>query len=100
MIRVEISSNHLILAGEPEEIAKIIKTPKYKMRVRKYVKEVLNNKLEFKASVYYGVLQNIVKSITNICNQKNIEIEISPNINKYINDIQTYINLKYSIGND
>ncbi|MGJ5682153.1 DEAD/DEAH box helicase [Staphylococcus equorum] len=100
MIRVEISSNHLILAGEPEEIAKIIKTPKYKMRVRKYVKEVLNNKLEFKASVYYGDLQNIVKSITNICNQKNIEIEISPNINKYINDIQTYINLKYSIGND
>ena len=41
MIRVEISSNHLILAEKPEEVANIIKTPKYKMRVRKYVKEVL-----------------------------------------------------------
>ena len=29
------------------------------MRVRKYVKEVLNNKLEFKASVYYSDFQKI-----------------------------------------
>ncbi|MGP5095362.1 hypothetical protein CD144_04320 [Staphylococcus equorum subsp. linens] len=100
MIKIEMSNGHLVLKGESIEIDKIIKTPKYKMRIRKYVESVQNNKLEFKASVYYGDFKNIVKLISQICNQKNVEIEVSTNINEYIDDIQTYIDLKYSIGND
>lgn len=95
-----MSNDCLIIKGEAIEIDKIIKTPKYKMRIRKYVESVQNNKIEFKTSVYYGDLKSIVSSISQICKQKNIEIEISTNINKYIDDIQTYIDLKYSIGND
>ncbi|MEB6299365.1 SNF2-related protein [Staphylococcus xylosus] len=100
MIKIAMSNNFLIIKGEAIEIDKIIKTPKYKMRIRKYVESVQNNKIEFKASVYYGDLKSIVSSISQICKQKNIEIEISTNINEYIDDIQTYIDLKYSIGND
>ncbi|MDW8566856.1 DEAD/DEAH box helicase [Staphylococcus shinii] len=100
MIKIAMSNDCLIIKGEAIEIDKIIKTPKYKMRIRKYVESVQNNKIEFKTSVYYGDLKSIVSSISQICKQKNIEIEISTNINKYIDDIQTYIDLKYSIGND
>jgi len=100
MIKVEMSNSHLILAGESDEITQFIKTPKYKMRIKKHVENILNNKIEFKDTVYYGDLKTIVSSISQICKQKNIEIEISTNINEYIEDIQTYINLKYSIGND
>lgn len=100
MIKIAMGNDCLFIKGEAIEIDKIIKTPKYKMRIRKYVEGVQKNKIEFKASVYYGDLKSIVNSISQICKQKNIEKEVSTNINEYIEDIQTYIDLKYSIGND
>lgn len=100
MIKIAMGNDCLVIKGEAIEIDKIIKTPKYKMRIRKYVEGVQKNKIEFKASVYYGDLKSIVNSISQICKQKNIEKEVSTNINEYIEDIQTYIDLKYSIGND
>lgn len=100
MINLKMENDQLILNGEVDELFKITKTPKFKVRIKKYVGSSLKNKLEFKSSIYYGDIKKIVDLISQICEQKSIEINISSNINEYIEDIQTYIDLKYSIGND
>lgn len=100
MINIAMVDNQLTVSAEKNEILKLIKTPKYKMRIKKYVENNTDRKLDFKKSIYYADINKIVELITQVCEQKNINFVISENIEEYIEQIQSHINLKYSIGND
>ncbi|MCG7338854.1 DEAD/DEAH box helicase [Staphylococcus sp. ACRSN] len=100
MINIAMVDNQLTVSAEKNEILKLIKTPKYKMRIKKYVENNTDRKLDFKKSIYYADINKIVGLITQVCEQKNINFVISENIEEYIEQIQSHINLKYSVGND
>lgn len=100
MINIAMVDNQLTVSAEKNEILKLVKTPKYKMRIKKYVENNSDRKLDFKKSIYYADINKIVELITQVCEQKNINFVISENIEEYIEQIQSHINLKYSIGND
>lgn len=97
---ISIIENQLSLEGNPISIDKIISHPRFKLKLNRYVSEISGNKVLFKTDLHYSFLQGIIESIENIARKRDIYIEADSAIYDFIDQQNTYIQYKYSVGND
>lgn len=93
-------SENLIIEGQDAEIEKVTRTAKYKTRIRKYVEEKNINQIILRNDVYYLKFHEIINDVEKIGNKKQISVEVDQSIEEYIMKVSSFIDYKYSIGND
>lgn len=64
------------------------------------MKEYTNSKIVFRKNVYYKDIYNIVEQIKKLAIKLGVSVNINENVTQYINRINSYIDYKYTIGND
>lgn len=97
---ISISENTLVIKGDQVKISRILSHPRFKLKLNRYVSEITENKVIFKEDIHYSFFQELIKSIENIAQKREVQVNIDPEIYNFINQKDTLIQYKYSVGND
>ncbi|WP_240624907.1 DEAD/DEAH box helicase [Staphylococcus debuckii] len=93
-------NDQLILEGNSQEIKKLLRYSSFKMKIKMYVENILEDLIEFKKDIYYRDINKVIETLEKFQSKKGIELQVEPTVYEYIENENTYIELKYSIGND
>ncbi|WP_436855423.1 DEAD/DEAH box helicase [Staphylococcus caeli] len=101
MFRVQMNSeDQLTLETSEELIGKVTKSTIYKLRIKRYVENYTKTRIIFRKNVYYKDIQNVIEKIKKLALKLDVSVDISENVIEYINRVESYINYKYTVGND
>lgn len=97
MNTLHIEERQLILICDTNEtLDKLVKSAKYKIRLNRYVDNTNNNYLYFKDSLTIHEIKTIIQHLQSIIPN----IDISKEIDEYIDDRSYFIEKRYRLGND
>lgn len=101
MLILDLNGNsQLYLKGNTEEIERISKHRFFKLHVKGHVLEVSNESVLFKPNVYYKRVYLIIEKLKKATDKLGFDLIVKENVYDYINRVDSYINEKYTIGND
>lgn len=101
MVRVEMNLNEqLTLNTDAHSLSRIIKHRVYKLHIKKYVDSYNDTQIIFRDNIYYKDIHKVIEQIKKLGDTLNIGISIDENVFQYVKDIDSYIDYKYTVGND
>lgn len=99
----QVQMNHdeqLTLEVDENQIEKIISHRIYKLRIKRYVESYTDSKIIFRKNIYYKDIRNAIEQIEKLADKLNSNVIIDDNVIQYVNRIESYIDYKYTVGND
>lgn len=101
MIQVLINKdNQLIIRSTSDVLNQFKKKTGFKLYLRSYVEINSEELIIFRADIYYKNLKEIIKRIKKIGSKINEKVLVDSNVTNYLANIDSYINYKYTVGND
>lgn len=91
-----INEQLLLIFSEDNELKAFIKSPKYKIKLKRYVEKVVNLEVYFKESLTIHDIKKIVK----LLNQQLPQTQIESTVENYVDRKEFYISNRYRVGND
>lgn len=82
------------------DINQIIKDRTYKLKLKKFVEIVEEETIYLKKDIHYGRIKDIIKNFEKLLQKYNDVLEVDEAVNTYIHQLESYIDKKYTIGND
>ncbi|MFW7432900.1 DEAD/DEAH box helicase [Vagococcus carniphilus] len=97
MTKLKMFEEQLILVfSEKEKLNCFIRTPKFKIKLRRYVETIQASEIYFNKNATIHDMQKII----NLLETQLQDVEIEPSIEEHINKREFYINNRYRVGND
>lgn len=101
MFQVQMNHNEqLTLEASEQLLAKVVRHRIYKLYIKKYVENKTDYKIIFRKNVYYQDIHTIIEKIKTLAAKLDLSVNIDDNIAQYVNKINSYIDYKYTVGND
>lgn len=97
---LNLVDEQLVLYGNEDEIQKVKSHPKFKLSLKRMINNFSKKSIFFKEEIAYSNYKNIIETMNIISDKRKIHLEVSNEIYDYIVKNESYINYKYSIGND
>lgn len=101
MFQVQMNHNEqLTLETNEQLLDKVISHRIYKLRIKRHVENYTDSKIIFRGNIYYKDIHNVIEQIKKLADKLNLSVNIDENVIQYINRIDSYIDYKYTVGND
>lgn len=101
MIQVQINKEkQLIIHSTSDILNKFVKKTGYKLYLKSYVEIISEELIIFKSDIYYQNLKAIIERIKKISDKIKEEVLIDSSVTEYLETIDSYIDYKYTVGND
>lgn len=101
MIRVQMNHDEQLTLQTSENILnKMIEHRIYKLRIKRYVDYHTDSLVIFRKNIYYKEIHNVINQIKKLAEKLNVNVEVDVNVSQYINKVNSYIDYKYTVGND
>jgi primosomal protein N' len=103
MVMIRIQMNHdeqLTLETSENILNKMIGHRIYKLRIKRYVDYHTDSLVIFRKNIYYKEIHNVINQIKKLAEKLNVNVEVDVNVSQYINKVNSYIDYKYTVGND
>ncbi|WP_147630182.1 DEAD/DEAH box helicase [Staphylococcus xylosus] len=101
MFQVQMNHNEqLTLETNEQLLDKVISHRIYKLRIKRYVENHTDSKIIFRGNIYYKDIHNVIEQIKKLADKLKLSVNIDENVIQYINRIDSYIDYKYTVGND
>lgn len=95
-----IKDEQFFLETKPELIDSIIRDRGYKLKLKKFVESVSEDTILFKKDVHYRKINDIIAGFQKVFIKLGENLIVDERVDVYLNQIETYIDKKYTIGND
>lgn len=95
-----IKDEQFLLETNPEYIEKITRDRGYKLKLKKFVETVTEDTILFKKEVHYRKINDIITGFQKIFTKLGEILIVDERVDDYINQLESYIDKKYTIGND
>lgn len=95
-----IKDEQFLLETKPEYIESITRDRGYKLKLKKFVETVTEDTILFKKDVHYRKVNDIITGFQKIFTKLGEELIVDERVDNYINQLESYIDKKYTIGND
>lgn len=101
MIRIQMNHDEQLTLETSENILnKMIGHRIYKLRIKRYVDYHTDSLVIFRKNIYYKEIHNVINQIKKLAEKLNVNVEVDVNVSQYINKVNSYIDYKYTVGND
>ncbi|WJP97396.1 DEAD/DEAH box helicase [Macrococcus bovicus] len=100
MLSLIHNGDYLELCGSNNEITKITSNARFKTRIKRYVDLIFDGSIKFRSEMYYKEIEGMIENLRYSAEKKNIEMSIDSSVYNFIIEAESYIESKYSIGND
>ncbi|MGW9817356.1 DEAD/DEAH box helicase [Staphylococcus cohnii] len=101
MIRVQMNHDEqLTLQTSKQTLNKILGHRIYKLRIKRYVEYHTDSLVIFRKNIYYKEIHNVIEQIKKLAGKLDTSVEVDVNVIQYINKVNSYIDYKYTVGND
>lgn len=95
-----IKDEQFFLETKPELIDSIIRDRGYKLKLKKFVESVSEDTILFKKDVHYRKINDIIAGFQKVFIKLGENLIVDERVDVYLNQIESYIDKKYTIGND
>lgn len=95
-----IKDEQFLLETKPEYIESITRDRGYKLKLKKFVETVTEDTILLKKDVHYRKVNDIITGFQKIFTKLGEELIVDERVDDYINQLESYIDKKYTIGND
>lgn len=95
-----IKDEQLLMETKKELIDEIIRDRTYKLKLKKYVEATSVDIIYLKKDVHYRKISDIISGFCKVFMKLGEELLIDERVDEYINQLESYIDKKYTIGND
>src|SRR5699024_10529228 len=72
----------------------------YKLRIKRYVDYHTDSLVIFRKNIYYKEIHNVINQIKKLAEKLDVNVDVDTNVSQYVNKVNSYIEYKYTIGND
>src|SRR5699024_611430 len=103
MVMIQVKMNHdeqLTLQTSENILNKIIGHRIYKLRIKRYVDYHTDSLVIFRKNIYYKEIHNVINQIKKLAEKLDVNVDVDVNVSQYINKVNSYIDYKYTVGND
>lgn len=101
MIRVQMNHDEQLTLQTSENILnKMIEHRIYKLRIKRYVDYHTDSLVIFRKNIYYKEIHNVINQIKKLAEKLDVNVDVDVNVSQYINKVNSYIDYKYTVGND
>ncbi|PTF21937.1 MULTISPECIES: DEAD/DEAH box helicase [Staphylococcus] len=101
MIQVQMNHDEQLTLQTSENILnKIIGHRIYKLRIKRYVDYHTDSLVIFRKNIYYKEIHNVINQIKKLAEKLYVNVDVDVNVSQYINKVNSYIDYKYTVGND
>lgn len=101
MIRVQMNHDEQLTLQTSENILnKMIGHRIYKLRIKRYVDYHTDSLVIFRKNIYYKEIHNVINQIKKLAEKLDVNVDVDVNVSQYINKVNSYIDYKYTVGND
>lgn len=103
MVMIQVQMNHdeqLTLQTSENILNKIIGHRIYKLRIKRYVDYHTDSLVIFRKNIYYKEIHNVINQIKKLAEKLYVNVDVDVNVSQYINKVNSYIDYKYTVGND
>lgn len=103
MVMIRVQMNHdeqLTLQTSKQTLNKILGHRIYKLRIKRYVEYHTDSLVIFRKNIYYKEIHNVIEQIKKLAGKLDTSVEVDVNVIQYINKVNSYIDYKYTVGND
>ncbi|TDM41540.1 ATP-dependent helicase [Macrococcoides goetzii] len=95
-----IKDEQFLLETKPEYIESITRDRGYKLKLKKFVETVTEDTILLKKDVHYRKVNDIITGFQKIFTKLGEELIVDERVDDYVNQLESYIDKKYTIGND
>lgn len=103
MVMIQVQMNYddqLTLQTSKQTLNKILGHRIYKLRIKRYVEYHTDSLVIFRKNIYYKEIHNVIEQIKKLAGKLDTSVEVDVNVSQYINKVNSYIDYKYTVGND
>lgn len=103
MVMIQVQMNHddqLTLQTSKQILNKILGHRVYKLRIKRYVEYHTDYLVIFRKNIYYKEIHNVIDQIKKLAGKLDTSVDVDVNVIQYINKVNSYIDYKYTVGND
>ncbi|SUN25577.1 DEAD/DEAH box helicase [Staphylococcus cohnii] len=100
---IQVQMNHddqLTLQTSKQILNKILGHRVYKLRIKRYVEYHTDYLVIFRKNIYYKEIHNVIDQIKKLAGKLDTSVDVDVNVIQYINKVNSYIDYKYTVGND
>ncbi|UTH14195.1 DEAD/DEAH box helicase [Macrococcus equipercicus] len=95
-----INDEQLKIIIDHIDMKDIVKDRTYKLKLKKFVEAINGDTIHLKKDIHYGRIKDIIKMFEKVINKYCDVLEVDEKVYEYINQLESYIEKKYTIGND
>lgn len=103
MVMIQVQMNHddqLTLQTSKQILNNILGHRVYKLRIKRYVEYHTDSLVIFRKNIYYKEIHNVINQIKKLAGKLDTSVDVDVNVIQYINKVNSYIDYKYTVGND
>lgn len=90
----------MILSGEVNELYKLKRHSKYKLKIRRFVEKSSEDIIIFTKDLHYDDMNDIVSTLKRIVETRQWKLNVEPFVYESMKENKTHIEYKYTVGND